>query len=230
MVTLVKLSRSYDSSRRREQAERTRQGVLEAAHLLFLERGYAATTLPLVGAESGVSADSVYKAYRNKPTLLKAVLDVALAGDAAPVPVMQRDRAARIFAEPDPRRKLEIYTDGLLTTLQRSVGIQLLVRAAAGTDPELAALWAAIQGERLRGMARLAENLAGGGHLAAGVTREEAGDVLWTYNSPDLYQLLVIQRAWAADRYRRWVTDALVAALLLPGGGRTSAGKPPAES
>jgi hypothetical protein len=39
--------------------------------------------------------------------------------------------------------------------------------------------------------------------------------VLWTYNSAELYQLLVIERKWSAKRYGRWIADALTAALLV---------------
>jgi hypothetical protein len=42
----------------------------------------------------------------------------------------------------------------------------------------------------------------------------EARDVLWTYNSAELFQLLVVERRWSAKRYGRWVADALTAALL----------------
>ncbi len=47
-----------------------------------------------------------------------------------------------------------------------------------------------------------------------GVTTIEARDVLWTYNSAELFQLLVLERGWTPQRYGRWVADALCAALL----------------
>jgi hypothetical protein len=37
---------------------------------------------------------------------------------------------------------------------------------------------------------------------------------LWTYNSAELYQLLVIERGWTSHRYGQWVAAALTAALL----------------
>ena len=43
---------------------------------------------------------------------------------------------------------------------------------------------------------------------------DEARDLLWTYNSPELYELLVLQRGWTPQRYGRWLADALTAALL----------------
>jgi hypothetical protein len=43
---------------------------------------------------------------------------------------------------------------------------------------------------------------------------DEARDLLWTYNSPELYELLVLRRGWTPQRYGRWLADALTAALL----------------
>jgi AcrR family transcriptional regulator len=210
----VKRSHRYDGRRRREKAEQGRLAVLESARRLLLERGYAATSLPLVAADAGVSAHTVYKAFRNKPTLLKAVFDYAIAGDDEPVPILQRERAARLRAEPDPREKLRIYTDGLIGTLTRGAALHLLARAAADSDPEVASIWAQTQTERLTGMTHLADHLAEGGHLALNVSAADARDILWAYTSPELYQLLVLQRGWSPERYRDWTREMLIAALL----------------
>ncbi|HVL03972.1 MAG TPA: TetR family transcriptional regulator, partial [Acidimicrobiales bacterium] len=58
----VKPRRRYDARGRQEQARRTRWAVLEAAHRLFLEQGYAATTMAAIAAEAAVSVETVYKA------------------------------------------------------------------------------------------------------------------------------------------------------------------------
>jgi hypothetical protein len=50
--------------------------------------------------------------------------------------------------------------------------------------------------------------------LTPGVTLREAVDVLWTYSSPELYDLLVVRRGWSAVRYGRFVGEAITAALL----------------
>jgi prophage antirepressor-like protein len=75
-------------------------------------------------------------------------------------------------------------------------------------------MWEAMQSERLTGMTHFARALHEGGHLRPDVSMDEARDVLWTLNSPELYEVLVLQRGWTAERYGRWVVDALVAALL----------------
>src|SRR6478672_10547771 len=95
----VKGRRAYDSSRRQEQARRTRAAVLDAARRQFLDAGYAATTMAGVAAGAGVSVETVYKAFANKPGLVKAVFDVAVVGDDEPVPLMQREFVRRNQAE-----------------------------------------------------------------------------------------------------------------------------------
>ncbi len=214
MTPDVNPRRSYNNRRRRQHAEATHRAMLESARTLLLERGYGATSLALVAERADVSPHTVYKAFRNKPTLLKAVFDYSVAGDDEPEPILQRERAARIRAEPDAARKIDLYADGLIETLTRAAPVQLLARAAADSDPETKLVWEQIQQERLTGMTHLANVLADTGRLAADVSATEARDTLWAYSSPELYQLLVLERGWPAPRYRAWIAKALTAALL----------------
>ena len=145
----VKPRRRYDASGRQEQARRSRWAMLQAARRLFLEQGYAATTMPAIAAAAGVSVQSVYKAFGNKPALLKTVFDVAIAGDDEPVPMLQRAALGRVRDEPNPRRKLELYGEFVADVSPRHVPIQLLVRAAAATDAEAARVWDQLRAERM---------------------------------------------------------------------------------
>src|SRR5689334_17406714 len=113
MADPVNPTRSYDASRRQEQARQNRLAVLRAAQALFVERGYAKTTMGDVADAAGVSVETVYKAFTNKPGLVKAVFDVAVVGDDEAIPLMEREFVQRNIAEPDPRRKLEAYGEHL---------------------------------------------------------------------------------------------------------------------
>lgn len=214
MTPDVKPVRVYDSSRRRELAKQNRRAMVDAARRLFLDRGFAAATMPDIAAEAGVSVQTVYKAFGNKPGLAKAVFDVAIAGDDEPVPMIRRASLQRVRDEPDPRKKLALYGEHLAAVAPGHVPIQLVILAAAATDPEAGNVWRELQGERLRGMSMFARALHAEGHLRPGVSATEARDVLWTYNSAELFQLLVIERGWSPKRYGRWIADALTAALL----------------
>lgn len=207
-------ARRYDSSRRARQAELNRQSVLDAARRLFLAHGYAATKLADISADAGVSVETVYKAFANKAGLLKALFDVSVAGDAQPVPMAERDVIATIRAEPSARAKLQHYAEHLGATMPRSAPVQLLARDAAAADAGAASVWRQMRDETLEAMKMFADDLHATGQLAVPVN--EARDVLWMYHAPELYELLVIERSWTAERYAQFLVNCLTNALIGP--------------
>lgn len=212
----VKPRRQYDSSRRTEQARATRQTVVETARRAFLESGYAATTLAGVAERANVSVETIYKVFGNKPALVKAVFDVDVVGDDEPVPMLQREFVRRNMIEPDPRRKLDMYGEHMAEVSPRIGPLLLVVRDAEASDAGAAGVWQQLQAERLHGMTVFAQHLHDSGHLREGVSVDEARDVLWTHNSVELWDLLVNQRGWSAERYGAWIGQQLIAALLPP--------------
>ncbi len=213
MAEPVKTRRSYDPTRRREQARRTRAAVLDAARRTFLDEGYSATTIAAVAREAGVSVDTIYKQFRGKAGLLKAVYDVAIVGDDEPVPMVEREHVRRWMTDPDVAGVIREYCEVFARTAVDVVPMLMLVRAAAG-DPEADRLWAAIRAERLTGMAMFAENLHTRELLRPALPVATARDILWVYTAPELYEMLVVARGWTVARYGRFLADALIAALL----------------
>jgi hypothetical protein len=63
-------------------------------------------------------------------------------------------------------------------------------------------------------MAVNAARLATAGHLRSGLDVSAAADILWVYSSPELYELLAIRQSWTLDHYARFITDAMINALL----------------
>jgi hypothetical protein len=90
----------------------------------------------------------------------------------------------------------------------------LLIGDAATTDPDMVELEAELDAERLERMTHNARNLATAGHLRPGLTVEHAGEIMWAYSSPQLYELLVVKRGWTLEQLGAFVADALTAALL----------------
>jgi AcrR family transcriptional regulator len=211
----VKATRRYDSSRRAVQARENRAAVLAAARDLFLPGGFAATTVAAIAARAGVSVETVYKGFGGKPGLVRALCDEAFAGEGPVPPHVRSDRMQA--TEREARAILRGF--GALSTevAPRVAPIQLLARDAAAADPEMAGLYTEMQDQRLDRMTHNARNLAAAGHLRDGITVEHAGHVMWTYSSPELYELLVVRRAWPLERFGAFIADALIAALLPPG-------------
>ena len=206
--------RRYDSPRRAEQAQQTRAAVADAARRLFLRDGFAATTIAAIAAEAMVSAETIYKAFGGKPGLVRAICERALAGEG-PVPAETRSDELQL-TEPDPREIIRGWGRLSAEVAPRVSPIQLLLRAAEAVDPEVAALRAELDASRLRRMTSNARNLGEAGHLRDGITVEHAGQVMWTYSSPELYELLVLQLGWPPGRYGAFIADAMIAALLPP--------------
>ncbi|MBV9282547.1 MAG: helix-turn-helix transcriptional regulator, partial [Chloroflexi bacterium] len=98
--------RPYHSPRRQEQARRTRRQILEAARRLFAARGYAATTLPAIAREAGVSAPTVTAVFGTKSALLEALIQLVVRGDTDEAPVVERSWWRAMLEEPDPERQL----------------------------------------------------------------------------------------------------------------------------
>ena len=189
--------------------------MLAAAHGHLLREGYAATTIPTVAAAAGVSAEFVYKNIGRKAGLLAAVLDVAIGGDDDPVPMADRPGIRALRELDSARDVLDGYVRLMAPVQERAA--PLLMLAAQSADTDAVALVAKADAQRLTGMTGLARHLQALGGLHPQLNVNRTRDLLWTYTSPQLYDLLVVRRGWSLADYADHVRQALVAALLSSG-------------
>jgi AcrR family transcriptional regulator len=212
MHSMVKRRRRYDATNRAAQAAHSRIAILECAERLFLAHGYATTTNAAIAAEAGVSVETIYKAFGGKAGVVRAIRDWRLAG-TGPIDAETRSNRQRAD-EKDPYALIASWGAFTSEVAPLVSPILLLVRSAAATDAAVRGLLDEMDDARMRRMRVNARHLRDGGHLRPGVTLGQATDVLWTYSSPELYELLVVRRGWSSDRYGRFVGDAMIAALL----------------
>jgi AcrR family transcriptional regulator len=208
----VNARRRYDATQRRARAQRARQTILDTAREMFLTAGYAACSVQEVAARAGVSPETVYKAFGNKAGLVRALYEHALGG-TGPVKAFQRSDEMRL-EESDPRTIMRKWGDLTAEVISTVAPVLLLVRAAASTDPSMAALLRDSDEERLRRMRHNARFLAERGFIRPGVTETEAVDVLWLCSSTELYELMVLNRGWSLPRFSRFVSDLMIGSLL----------------
>jgi AcrR family transcriptional regulator len=204
--------RRYDASRRRAEAARTHARVLEVAERLLLSNGYAATSVAAVATAAGVSAELIYKAFGGKAGLVREIQRRGLLG-GGPVPARERSDAFSA-TDMDARSLLREWTRLSTEVAPRVAPITLLVRSAAATDADLADLLKQMAAQRLERMALNAERLTAHAGVRRDLTVEQIRDVMWTYTSPDLYDLLVGQRGWTVDQYRDFLFRGLSGQLL----------------
>jgi len=215
VVQAVKGKRPYNAQLRQEQAQLTRQRILDAARRLLVRGTYSSVTIEEIATEAGVAYQTVYAIFGTKLRVAQALIetgfpDVAEAlklfealGDSTEIELWFRT-GARI------NRRIYEYCADLLRFMRES------------GDPSLLARYRQRQEEVFTAMAEqypIARAVQQSGRLLAGVSPAEAVAVIWSMCSPDIYNQLVFDRHWTPDRYEEWLGDALVDILLTTSGG-----------
>src|SRR5262245_14502631 len=213
MAEPVKQRRSYNSTRRREAAEQTRQRILDTARRRFIADGYAGTTIAAIAADAGTAAETVYATFRTKPALLEEVVRAAARGDTA-TEILDQPGPQAASRAADPREQLQRFAADVVARLERVGPVLRVLGAAEAAEPALAELHARIQAGRLENLRAVPAALARVGALA--VTEDVAADTVWALASPDVHDLLTRQRGWTRERYVDWLATTLGAALLAP--------------
>jgi AcrR family transcriptional regulator len=197
----------YDSPRRREQAARTRTEVIDTARRLFIERGYAATSIQEVALTAHVGEQTVYRLFDTKVGLLREVLLAAVSGtsdqatlnDSADVFVQVRDAAS-------PAERLRIIGQWSGSAYERGAAdLEMVVFGAAEADPRVQELADTIRELRYQDVRRLVAAVAGNEvSPPPGVTLDEIADYIYATWSSAVYLQLVRDRGWTTHQYIDW--------------------------
>ena len=207
------MPRTYRSARRAEQAGLTRRRVLAAATGLFERQGYAATTVRAVASDAGVSVQTVEALFGSKPRLLKACIDVAIAGDDEAIPVLARAWTDAARAATTPAALLAVVAGVLAPTQERSAGLVLAAFEGAASDKGLAQLADELTSQRRGTATWIVRELQRTSPLRA--SERESIDTLWTLMEPAVHARLIRRLGWSRDRYERWFATS-AEHLLVP--------------
>ena len=208
--------RRYDASRRQAHALESRRHVLAAAHALFVDRGFAATTIAAIAEAADVSVPTVYAGFTSKAELLRRAIEVAFAGDDEPVAVADRPTATWVYEADTAEELVGRYAVMMGELASRAGQIYGVLVAAADAEPELADLLRTFEAQRLRSATMMAEAVAARGGLPPGRTVAEARDLVWLCNAPEVYVMLCGKRRWSTRRYVTWARNALVKLVIAP--------------
>ncbi len=210
----VKTPRPYEGAARQARTRRTRAAVVKAAQDLFVERGYAATTIEAIGERSDTPQATVYRQFSSKLGILKAVLDVSVGGDDEPVAMADRPRVSALLSHEDPKKQLAGFAALLRDVMARVGPVHRILADAARSDEDAASLLGEIARQRHEGQRRVARSLARSFALRPGLRERAAGDIIHAIASPEVYGLLVLDRGWSAERYEKWLRSILIEQLL----------------
>jgi AcrR family transcriptional regulator len=201
--------RSEAGRAREYRARATRQRVVDAAIQLFVEHGYVATTVTALAARAGVSPATIYQAFGTKQAVLERALDVVIAGDDAPVPVLERAWMREASSETDPRRRLVLVVRGVTAIAARASPLMEVLRDAAAVEPEMRSVMLERHRRRYESQEVMVKALATGRPLRTAMTPSRAADIFFALVGHDLYRLLVLERGWTLAAWQRWLVDNL---------------------
>lgn len=207
MKQQVKPRRAYNTTLRSAQSRDTRRRIAESARTLYLARGYSAVTMADIAKAAGVAYQTVYAAFGNKLQLTQEIIwttfEVAGVGDLL----------AEITTSSDPEHWLRSGARISRLVGDRIAGLLRFLQESG--DPDLLAEYQRVQSRRREQETAGASRLYESGRLRAGLSPEQALDILWVLTGTHLYEQLVVQRGWSADTYERWLGDTLIAQLLV---------------
>jgi AcrR family transcriptional regulator len=202
--------RAYRSRLRADQAQETRRRVLEAALQLFVERGYAGTTVTAVADHAGVSPETIYLALGGKRGLLEGVMDITGPHGS----VAEDDQWWHMVAQlPSASERLDKMVEYSCRILARTRPIHAIIRGAADKEAFAAAMGQRLLQERLNNQTERIRHYLGE-HLKPGLSVAEAGERYCALASPELYHVLTVDFGWTADQHRQWLTQLVRTQLL----------------
>jgi len=196
----------YHSPLRQRQAALTRQAIIEAAITLFRDRGWSATTVPMIATLAGTAVDTVYAVFGSKSGLLMAAVDVAIVGDDEEAAMVDRPD----FAEFGRGRRSDRIRTGVRFTVgvfERSLPMLKALQDAATGDEAAAA--------RLRqyDQDRRDVTAAGMALILKAPPSDAVVDAIWALISPEVYRHLTEGRGWSRQRVESWFVAMGTAAL-----------------
>jgi AcrR family transcriptional regulator len=196
----------YHSPLRARQAAETRQAIIAAAINLFRDKGWAATTLPMIAGEAGTAVDTIYSTFGSKSNLLMAAVDVAIVGDDEEAAMIDRPD----FAQLGMGRKIERLRAGVNFTVgvyQRSVPLLRALQEAAASDEAARARLTQYDDDRREVTA------AGLALILQGEVADKVVDAIWALVSPEVFTYLTQGRGWSIASTEAWLVEMSSAAL-----------------
>lgn len=200
--------RVYNSKAREAQAEETKSRILEAAKVLFQQKGFDQVTIGELAEAAAVSMPTVYAVFKSKRGVLQSLIDTALPQDQFEHLVHDS------MKENLPERRLQATAKLARKLYDAEKELMDILKGASVVSPELRKLEVEREERRYDRQGEYVKQLKKDGHLLQGLTLQKARDTLWALTGRDMYRMFVIERSWSSNAYEKWLADILVKSLL----------------
>lgn len=183
----------------------TRARILASALDLLLEHGFHGFGLEAVAAAAGFSRQTVYRHFESRTGLLEALVDH--------VPEVEGKPDVDGVPAAEALERIVRFNVAYLARIRRFAA---LIHSARAEVPEAAAAWQRRMGVLRRRWLSVIERLAAEGALAEGWSVADVADLCWAVVSFPVYEYLVVDGGWEAERYERELARLLKRAFVAP--------------
>jgi len=186
-------TRPYHQHKRAQQAEMTRQRIIEVARSVLMEAPFVAINLETVASRAGVARSTIYTIFGSRLGLFEA-----MAQDF-------RDRGGfgaiqAAFTLPDARDILRQSLGAAVHLYRKEGRLWRALQLQAVIDPDAAILTSRENHDRIGGMHYLAQLLQQQGYVRAGITVTEVGQILAMLSDFVVYDQLTMTMGLTADQ------------------------------
>lgn len=213
------MAEAVKTDRRARRRAQTESRLVASASSLFVERGYAATTLADVADHADIAPRTLYLHFPTKAELLLRCIGLAIAGDAEPVALTDRPAMAAAMGAPTVAERVDLMASLTAALMARSGRLLDVAFQAAPSEPSIAAAAAAGRADTRRTLREFWQRIHADGLLPPSTDLEWLTETATLVAHAETYLLISKTTGWDSDAYRDWLATTW---LRLAGSGARS--------
>lgn len=194
------------ADRRAQRRAETERRVIASASALFVERGYAATTLADVAEHADIAPRTLYLHFGTKAELLLRCIGLAIAGDTEPIPLADRPVMTEAMTAPTLDERIRLMASLTASLMERTGRLLDVAFQAAPSEPSIAAAAAAGRADTRRNLRDFWVRIHDDGLLPPSTDLEWLVETATLVAHAETYLLIDKTTGWDIDAYRDWLT------------------------
>jgi AcrR family transcriptional regulator len=204
-VILQYVDELVKTDRRAQRRAETEGRLVDSASALFVERGYAATTLADVAEHADIAPRTLYLHFPTKAELLLRCIGIAIAGDAEPIALAERPAMAEAMAAATFDERLRLMASLTASLMERTGPLLDVAFQAAPSEPSIAAAAATGRADTRRTLREFWHRIHDDGLLPPSIDLEWLTETATLVAHAETYLLIGKTTGWDSDTYRDWL-------------------------
>jgi AcrR family transcriptional regulator len=199
------MENAVKTDRRAQRRAETERRLVGSASALFVERGYAATTLADVADHADIAPRTLYLHFPTKPELLLRCIAVAIAGEAERTPLADQPAMAEAMAAATFDERIRLMASLTASLMERTGPLLDVAFQAAPSEPSIAAAATAGRADTRRTLREFWHRIHHDGLVPPAIDLEWLTETATLVAHAETYLLIGKTTGWDSDAYRDWL-------------------------